>query len=1509
MNSFSLSQPQARGFDPVPQFAPSDLHRPHSRAALRAWSLLETARVFTLAVVALVFVSLLPLTHCAVAASPHWATIDGGGGTSRGAVGTLHGTIGQFDAGTLRGAAGTLEGGFWPGVQGGSTGNQITISGRITAPGGGALSGVHVVLGGTISLSTQTDAEGEFAFSGLPSGGSYSVAPFRPDLKFQPSRRDLEGVTTDIVLQFVGSPETVAPPPIQQAAKPSGIELRLNRVIYGIGETISATLDLGSYLVSVDQLHVVVSAPGSGDLELLTLSRLSSSRFVSANTISIGPVAGAGSVRVMDGELLLGPGEQFVAMWYADHLTPGQPALEEAMVWDFGLRADPQATGAAVQVVAGVAMTEDELNVPPGGKPIGTLISEDGMAVQLPLNELIFFPENDEQLERFLQESGGSVVGTDVLPGENRLPSSYLIRINTQAASLGNLEQMRLLLGESGKLFASSEAVLRLYALGLHYVLEGYNVAVNPRLQFAGVPSPSATERGNVMPNMRLSGPLNIPRLWAFLALWDADLARIPMAVLDMGFAPNPDFRVPRGGLIECDMEGGASVLGFVCGPGTATGPPTVGNSLFGDASWHGNGVVTTAGGVINNAWGSAGTGGQVVVPMLYRFGLASYAFEIGLGIRLAVNQGAAVINISAGYPCRIITTLGAEPDICTPEGRLALCATVTAPLAAAAAAACAAAPIIDLFAPGVGSTACAVATTAVVAASATCLATLAAGNLRGPMQEAIEFATERGVPIVTIAGNVFVLPEIIRDLVTLDDPRTERWEIIPAMMPQTIVAGASGDDWPFANIHFFGARVDLWAPIRSSYMAPSNTTAAAMSGPHVLYSGAAAPRPGIGGTSAAAPYIAGVVAAMQAVNPVLDPRTPGLTPAARRAIPDTIKTILANSAWTANELRDMAPADRREETADAGARRRNLINPFRAIQAAVPPGSMPARAASLGYPENLDFHETTPEAAADTRAYARMLTLGTMVTGTIIAITGEGGAPTLSDVDWFGYQISAVAGIYQAQIQLRVPRGFGHLFPGPADYTIEERAGTPDEAEFIISGPRLLAGATDYFELRGVYGSDNVYKLTLLAPRWVAPAPSADRFDVSNTAVNPPESRPNNNLATRAVRLGESTIFPELNWALAGSGPAGDIYEIYLPGLNFHSTTDVDWFEIRRFPSVQVNPDVPGCQPELEIEFAPGMVLTATTESGTVLVSRQRSVVRMPWRLLATPLRFRLEPEVPGRALSYNLRLRFRTSNDRICSYASLIPGIDGSLSGSRIFGFPGFLPELMTIDPTVFPGISPRQIDAAGRVTTPDTYLMSWNGSGTFTATFELLQGNSLRLDLLNVKGEMMATAATGDLLSGILVGLMPNPEPIFFTHSDNFATAAQGDDPEFEGRPVLVLTAEDLPPDDYILQVSYGTLDTLVLATLPAGATTDGSVTLEELLAGPPPAAPVLQAELGPNGLVLSWEIPLKPFVLESAGDLNSNQWSPVAQAPVASDGRLTVILPTIAQQQFFRLRLNE
>src|SRR2546425_678436 len=64
--------------------------------------------------------------------------------------------------------------------------------------------------------------------------------------------------------------------------------------------------------------------------------------------------------------------------------------------------------------------------------------------------------------------------------------------------------------------------------------------------------------------------------------------------------------------------------------------------------------------------------------------GLRSYAFEMGLGIRRAVVDGAAVINISAGYPCRVIATISGVTggiDVCSRGTWAGLCEAVAGSL------------------------------------------------------------------------------------------------------------------------------------------------------------------------------------------------------------------------------------------------------------------------------------------------------------------------------------------------------------------------------------------------------------------------------------------------------------------------------------------------------------------------------------------------------------------------------------------------------------------------------------------------------------------------------------------------------------------------------------------------------------------------------------------------------------------------------------------------------------
>lgn len=78
------------------------------------------------------------------------------------------------------------------------------ISGRVTA-GGKALGGVNLTLGGSKTASATTDANGNYTFSRLPAGGSYTVTPAGTKIDFTPRRRPINNLTRDQSADFVAT--------------------------------------------------------------------------------------------------------------------------------------------------------------------------------------------------------------------------------------------------------------------------------------------------------------------------------------------------------------------------------------------------------------------------------------------------------------------------------------------------------------------------------------------------------------------------------------------------------------------------------------------------------------------------------------------------------------------------------------------------------------------------------------------------------------------------------------------------------------------------------------------------------------------------------------------------------------------------------------------------------------------------------------------------------------------------------------------------------------------------------------------------------------------------------------------------------------------------------------------------------------------------------------------------------------------------------------------------------
>ncbi len=852
----------------------------------------------------------------------------------------------------------------------------------------------------------------------------------------------------------------------------SDIKIEFDKLIYNEGDRVNIRLEFLGSAFPTTLPGIVLSSTDSGDVEFVKLKKRSDTLYESQSPILINAKDGESNNNVFSTT----EGEPFFAFYVPDKKA-GLETIQEDLIFDFAFLASNRSENIG-EINPDFSISDDEETNP---KAIATLVTKAG-AIQVPTQEVIFYPKNDHDLNTFLERSGGSLLRTFEDP-EDKNKKSVLIKVDPSTLDPQNLSLLRRFFDESDTLYTSKEAGLLIYQFVLFYRLEGFALTLNPRLLAHHSPRISTRESANLSKAMKLEGAFdapclpndptqrclfNVPAIWAFNELWDID-TKIPVAVLDMGFATHNDFRPPdEGNMIECDMTSNID-----CGPGKAQGVPTVGSSGIGEKKWHGTAVVSIIGGVVNNGFARAGVAGQLVEPMLYKFDLGSYAFETGVGIAQAVFDGAACINISAGYPCRLLTNVGSY-DVCSIEGRLGICSVISAAAFAAAGTTCAATSWLDFFLPGAGSSLCAFAAGGATTASAACFTTLFAGNLRSPIEHSVNFATRSGVPIVASAGNdiISTLDPILQEIVDGTDNRLESWQIVPAVIPNVIAVGAA-DPGNLANRQFYGDRVDIWAPIDISYVAPSST-----SDP----TSALVLKPGFRGTSAAAPYITGVIANMQAANPQLNPTNPALATTQKAAIVANIRQILLNpdNNFTNQDLVNLGYSSQ--------ALRRLLVNPFKVVQAA-----------ALGVPLLTDFdmaynfdERSRPD---DLPAQARNLDGQNPIAGTILTQNPIENMTLGPDQDWFRFSPPSsgltMGRLYETKI----------VFNFPADKNNDELAvaGGPEIQRNDEGGRSIFTSSDDpvLFKVQGATAeSDNVYNLhveeTLEVPihsRILAPA------------------------------------------------------------------------------------------------------------------------------------------------------------------------------------------------------------------------------------------------------------------------------------------------------------------------------------------------------------------------------------------------------------------------------------
>jgi hypothetical protein len=128
--------------------------------------------------------------------------------------------------------------------------NRHGITGRVTRPGGQAMSGVAVTLSGSQVASTTTDAGGNYAFQNLAAGGDYAVTPSRVGYAFAPASKPFAGLGADQTADFTVTPGAFALGGRVTAS--GGVALSGVTVALSGSQTATATTDTnGAYSFNV----------------------------------------------------------------------------------------------------------------------------------------------------------------------------------------------------------------------------------------------------------------------------------------------------------------------------------------------------------------------------------------------------------------------------------------------------------------------------------------------------------------------------------------------------------------------------------------------------------------------------------------------------------------------------------------------------------------------------------------------------------------------------------------------------------------------------------------------------------------------------------------------------------------------------------------------------------------------------------------------------------------------------------------------------------------------------------------------------------------------------------------------------------------------------------------------------------------------------------------------------------------------------------------------------------
>ena len=906
--------------------------------------------------------------------------------------------------------------------------------------------------------------------------------------------------------------------------------------------------------VKVDVADTFPAAQASGDLEALDLVETAPDSGVFKNAACL-PLQLNAAVH-QDGALQVNPGDLISAV-YQDPDNPASVQTVDELFSQMDMSTDTalinggKAKG-TVQIAINPDLLPKEMTSTAGAspnepaRPLAVALSPANTPLFYGADQIIQLESSPTDTKDFLSEWKGSVVEQFVtLPAVNQETKTYnLVRIDTSGADLGELAYLLEVFGGKGTYTFSSEQGAKLLDVVLEEQIGGRFVMHNPVIWSLNTPVTSEGAGVDGFAQPWFADPqIGLREAITYLDLRDVNRERsVNVAIIDGGFAGpgdypagdpsagtgNPDFgSVPFASIPQGDCTNPSC-------SGPASGPNPVGSFCAGGGgpacTFHGTLSFSLSGGVGDNGFGNMGIAGlarnasgldgqnPLMQPILLKSGLP-YMTNAARSINAAASRGAQVINISSGFACEPFLDI----DICNGLTRFAIeaaCAVVGGFLAFLIPAPIAI--LIDALACG----------------SIALLFHLTGVADRDLLTDAVHNALSDPNRVIVASGPEDVTLPIIGTAGPFDALDIE---FLPCAIPGVLCVGAIDGTKAPASFNPIANGVQIWAP-------GTDLTTTAIPGTGGVATG-------FSGTSAAAPFITGVVTLMKAANPTLS------RAAIRSGLQDTSNPL--TTPGTGACVRNLAGACV------------GFVNALAVVRMA-DGGSLTC----TGWDEVSGSNDTP---ASATPASLPFSTHGMDVS---IHAMGPGGTP---DEDWYRFTAPAMgSSTTEIHLSLEFPSASGHIL-----LELFQDPGGPDDLIFRSTGSsvstNLLLASGGIFLVRisadsPAFLNDNCYGGSTLRIEAVRPGPTADYLEGPG-GNNTPAT------ATRRDVSGWTHIDYDpryLENGLVGPGTTSEVWTMNLTGLNLHSISDVDFFNIAlpdpanpaQGGHADIDPYTPGNQP-----------------------------------------------------------------------------------------------------------------------------------------------------------------------------------------------------------------------------------------------------------------------------------------------------------------------------------------